>query len=648
MSQIIRLANHAPTHFTGWKRTTIDFEPPFPAGQVGNATTGVGLATYVVGRRIGLATHTIDVRCSLAPGQRLEIDLAMATEIDFVLTPLPLNPAMHFGGPPSVGTVPAEIVWAEPDGASWFITMRAHNSGMIGSYVWLNYYPGQPWATGDALTVASNPAVTAMGETVLAEYNLRIGDAGIVWPGRVGPIIPGGTYLADGQGKASPFVAIWIRHVSAATDWASMAAAVSWGVGAVGVQSLLEGGAPLMPEGFSGREWAAKLWPEAVRRLTTWDPAVCGPPGISGSAGEQEDSLFHAGGEAMVADGVGAETIRLLSALKLYAERPCNHLEADGSWLDVDRHPTLLFWDGRAHWHAGVSPDRLGKPRNLLPEEAHDRWGPDVQHTYVRTLVAAARLTGSAACQQLMRNLCTVYLLQRTSNPAWSTSGYESAREWGCEGQFVLDMHRDLEDRGMAARVVARWRERVERILIPRMTGKDLMVVFANDPRVNPIGDGAQWWQESFASYLIDHACEIVGPVAGREVAIRIARRVLDVAWQWHDSDFDLADAPAPRQVFADPELQAIHEAHESEAIGDAVEEPHWRAQPQGPLDGSANDANPSTDSFNAYGMPLCAATVLRHEPTNTKARAVWAQCLAAPGDKARRWLPPGVPFGDQ
>jgi hypothetical protein len=70
-------------------------------------------------------------------------------------------------------------------------------------------------------------------------------------------------------------------------------------------------------------------------------------------------------------------------------------------------------------------------------------------------------------------------------------------------------------------------------------------------------------------------------------VAQRIARRVLDVAWTKQ---------------------------------GDG----HWRSQAQGPIDGSANDANPAGDGYNAYGMPLCVAVVLRADNADEKALAIW------------------------
>jgi hypothetical protein len=66
-----------------------------------------------------------------------------------------------------------------------------------------------------------------------------------------------------------------------------------------------------------------------------------------------------------------------------------------------------------------------------------------------------------------------------------------------------------------------------------------------------------------------------------------------------------------------------------------------WRAQPQGPIDGSANAANPASFSFDAYGMPCCVWLVLQVEPAHAKARAIWAQLMADTGEKARRWMLP-------
>lgn len=599
---LIRLANHSSMPWEGWKRTTIDSEPPYPAGVFSDGSV------YVTGRRIGLDARVVDVWCRLAPGQRLDVNLKNASAYDFALQPLPDDPVGYFGGLLTIGGLPLEWVGLEPDGAAWTVHLRRRVGRMICVDVWLQWYPDQPAiAPGEVMIIASNPAVPDMGEAAPQGMHLQFGDALIGVPGlRLGaPLLAPGTYLADGQGKAFPFVAIWTRHLQGA-QWVSVPAALQLGVCAVGCTRTLHDAAPMFPPGFSVRSWAALRWPEAVRRLHTWDPPICGPNPRAPDPGAQEDQLLHAGGEALLPDGVGAEVVRYLSALKLFAERPCNHLEADGRPLELDLHPGLLCWDGRPHFNGS---DTLGKPRGLTAEEAHGRMGPDVQHHYQRTLAAAARLTGSHVCQFLLARLAVVYLTQRTAGPVGSGQAATfSAREWGCEAFAVLDFDRDLEDRALAARCVQRWRDRVDRVLLPRMATESLLFIYQNpfDPRVNPTGPGVQWWQESFAAMGIDEACRIFAMPAGRAVALRIARRVLDVAWR-------------------------------------LLPDGRWRSQPQGPIDGSANDQNPEGDGFNAYGMPGCVAVVLRHEPENGLARMIWQQLLQATSEDARRWMLPGI-----
>ncbi|MEY5098847.1 MAG: hypothetical protein RJA36_1566 [Pseudomonadota bacterium] len=614
-AQTIRLTNHSTTPFEGWIRTTVDRDPPHPAGEIATAT-------YRVGRRVGLDTHVVDVRCTLAPGEHRELDLATFVAVDVAMPGLPTDLLAHFGGWPSINGFPLGIVSLQPDGAAWLAHLRARVPGtrLLVVDLWLWWVPGQAWCHGEALVVASNPAVPDMVETT-PEVRLTFGDAMVrVLGGPDGVLMPAGTVLADGQGRALPLTLTWLRHLPAA-DWTgpwgadefgwldayfAADAASTWHVRAVGATQLLADGNPTFPAGFDAVAWTRANLPGAIARLHTWDASPLGPAGVAGSSGLQEDSLLHCGGEALQAGGVGAELVRYLIAVDLHAERPSNHLEADGSPLDLSKHPRLLLNGGRPLWNSGFNPvDHLGKPRQLTIEEAHNRYGPDTQHHYQRSLAAACRLTGSPMAQQLLSTQAKVYLLQRTTNPAWATSATEAAREWGCEAQAVMDYWRDLEDRALAQACVDRWRARVTGILVPQMVGRDLLRVWDRDPRVHATGLGAQWWQESFAADRIDVACSVLGPVEGRDVAQRIARRVLETAWTW---------------------------------TGD-----HWRAQPQGPLDGSSNAENPASDSFNSYGMPGCVAAVLRREPGNTKARAIWTQLLASTAPDARRWMSPGV-----
>lgn len=598
--QVVRLANLAGP-FAGWVRTTVDGPLPVLAG----VADGV---QFVVGRQVGDAVHVVDLRVTLAAGEARQVNLAAGVANQWRLPALPANPIAHFGGIATIAGVPLAWVSLQADGAGYLAHQRARVGRMFCADLWTLYRPDEPgWAAAEVIVTCSNPGVPDLGATVPEAFVLQFGDA-LTWvPGRPlgAPLIAAGTMFGDGQARALPLTFVWPRHVRT-TDWTSVGAAAGLGVRAVGLSQLLPDGNPLMPIGFSGRAWAAPLLGEAVRRLHTWETAIVGPLKNSSDPGRQEVQTYHPGGEAMVGDGVGAELVRYLSAMHAHASRPCNQLEADGSPFNPVLHPHCLFWDGRVHWHPNVSPDRLGKPRTITSEETNGFWGPDVQHNYVGDLAAAARLTGSPACQWLLDRQAMVYLMQSTVNPAWSTSAVEGARQWGCEANLVLDMAHDLEDRALAGQVVQRWTDRMLGLFVPQMAGRDLWKVWDNDARVNPTGQGVQWWQEAFAAGAIDRTAAMIGPEAARAPALRMAKRVLASAWS------------------LDPNGQ-------------------WRSQAQGPIDGTPNDGNPASHAFDDFGMPLSVWCVLRHEPLNQRARAIMAQLLTTQGEYARRWLPPTV-----
>lgn len=590
-AQVVRLCNYSSSPFDGWKRATVDVMPAHESGQVGDVR-------YVLGRSVGRDVRVVDLQVRLAPGQALTVDLGAAVAWPFVRGSLPADPLGFFGAP-SVADVPLQLASIRPDGAGYTSEWWARTGRMLCTRVWTTWYPDRPAiVTGDVVVVASNPAVPDLVATVPSGLTLRFGDAVVIVPGAgVGaPLVAAGTTLADGQGKAFPISLVWVRHLQRASDWSSVGVVADLAVGAVGIRQLWQEGNPKFPTGWSARSWANARFAASVQVLHTWDLPVCGPAVRSADTGAQEDQLWWPGGEALQPDGVGAEWVRLLSALKLHAERPANHLEVDGSPLDPDRHPSLMMWDCRPFF--AVSQDRLGKARELDVTETHGRWGADTQHWLTRSLGSASRLTGRPAAGWLMERLAVAYLLQRTSVPSWSTSATFSAREWGYEGLWVVQCDRDLPDRALAARVVARWRERVRAILLPQMEGKDLLMPMRDD-RLGP-GVWAIAWQEALGAYGIDLACQVLGPVEGRAVALRVARRVLADGWQMRGQ---------------------------------------WLSRAQFPVSGPLPDPD---GSFNLFGMPCAAAVVLRHEPTNERAWAIWSQLQRDSGGGAT-WLAPGV-----
>ncbi|MFY9341207.1 MAG: hypothetical protein WAT39_01875 [Planctomycetota bacterium] len=607
-AQRVSIENIAPTAFNGWTRVTVDRAPPH---QVGN----VAGSLFVVGRQVGLETRVVDVRVSLPAGGTLSLDLATSTPATFALGGLPAAPLAHFGGWATVGSTPLQIVSLAPDGAGWLVHLRARPAPavpMLCADLWLVWYPDRPgWARGEVLITASNPAVPAMSATVPANFDLRFGSAIVAVPGGVGPLLAPGTVLADGQARALPVTFVWPQHLATLQDFGSALADAQLGVVGVGIAKLLADGNPTYPAGFSPRGWARPfLEPqpgqqvgEAVRRLHTFEQAVCGPNRISGDTGAQEDAVC-VGGEALLPGGTPALLVRYLSALKL-AARPCHHREADGSLLDPARHvdPRLLLWDSVPHWHTGVSPDRLGKPRLVTIAEANGWWGSDVEHWLHNTTAAAARLTGSPALQLELSAQARVYLLTCTTVAGWANSGWFAARAVGYEGMLATHLWRDLEDRALAAAVRMRWIDRVQKVFVPQLGTKpgDRWDIRTNDPR---LGTGEWWicWQAAVGAYGLDLGCQHVGAPEGRVVALRAAQRVLADAWVFEGG--------------------------------------RWKSRAQMPVTGAPPAAD---ETFNWFGMALSVATVLRHDPQNVQARAIWQQLKSAIQTSQTRWMAPGV-----
>lgn len=591
-AQTIRLANYSTLPAPGWVRTTVDKLPTPSTGRVGDAT-------YVVGRRIGLDTWAVDVRADLAPGEQRTIDLATATAATVAVPSLPADPWSHFGGAPMVNGAPLQLDAIAVDGVAWSAHLAVRVSPMLHVQIWMLWRGDEPYlVTGEAVATASNPSVPDLVAGGSGPLQLRWGDAlvHVAGAGWGAPIVPAGADMANAQARAVPFVAVWPRHLRARADYLVALAAVNRTTCAVGVAQLLPDGNPTLPAGFDARVWTLERYAESLRRLHTWDGPVCGPAPISSVTGAQEDQVFVRG-ECFASGGLGAEQVAYFSALKMFA-RPCHHLEVDGRIVDpTTAAPRLIYWDGLPHWHTGVSPNRLGKPSFPTVEQTHGWAGPDVEHWLMNTTAAAARLTGSHALQWDLRHQANVYLGQWTTTPGWSTTQPYASRAVGWEGINAVHLWRGLEDRALAERVRAHWLKRCTDVILPAWRDRDVVDVRWDDPR---LGAGAWWicWQQATGAYGLDLACAQIGPPEGRDVALRLARTVLDRGWV---------------------------------LVGD-----RWQSRAQAPVDGTA----PSDESFNGYGLPLAVAVVLRHEPDNQRALAIWGQVRQG---SSTSWLAPGV-----
>jgi hypothetical protein len=598
LAQVVRVANHSPFPFHGWKRTTIDVMPPHAAGIVGGAT-------YVVGRPIGVDTRVVDVRVSLLPGQELAFDLATAAPSPWVRGPFPADPVGFFGGAARIDGQPFAPVALHADGAGYTLHLRRRTDPMLCVDLWCTWYPDQPgWCTGEVAMTASNPTVPDMGVVAPTGFPLEFGNA-ILLPlgGTPGQLLPAGATFCDGSARILPVTFVWPQHLLHEYELGSMLADAQRAIGGVGIRNLLADGNPSYPPQFSARAWADGWRSEAVRRLHTWEGAVCGPARTSSVAGRQEDQTFVRG-EALLPDGVGAEWIAYFSALKL-AARPCHHLEADGRPLDLAQHvnPRLVLWDGRAHWNTVLSPDQLGKPTGLSLGETKGWWGPDVEHWLMNTLAAAARLTGSPACQWLLAHQAKIYMLQSTTTQSMSTSSPFAARAVGWEGILAVHLWRELEDRALAAAVQAHWQARVTTVILPAYANKPNDIW---DPRFDDARLGKGWWyhpwQQAVGAYGLDLGCAVLGPASGRTVALAAAARVL-------------------RDGF----------------VFDGV---RWNCRSAVALDGRAT----LDPIFYLFGTPLAPAVVLRHLPNHPQARTIFDQMrLDATDDAHFAWFAPGL-----
>lgn len=597
-AQTVRVANPSAAPFNGWLRTTVDTLPPLPAGQLADGTR------YVLGRRTGLDVWALDLHVAIADGQTRTVALAGATAWLPPPLTLPGDPLAYFGGWLTFGGVPMSIVSLVQDGAAWSLHARSRVGRLFVADCWLDWRPDEPGLmVGECTVTASNPAVPDVLETVpVGGYGLRWG-AATVWGSEV---CPAGTTFADGQARTLPVVIAWSEHVANNQQWVQVGAAVNRAtgvidqrgtIGAVGIARLLPGGNPRLPSPFSAAAWTQERWPAALQVATTWGPAVTGPSRRSDDTGGQEDQVFVRG-ECMA--GVGPEIVAYLSALKL-AARPNHYLQPNGSPIEPSEKPGAQFFDSRPHQSTG---DLFGKSRPITPDDTNGWFGPDSQHWLANGLVAAARLTGSRALQAELSQQARLFLWQEalpSQHPGWFTTGFDSARSVGWTMLLACHLWQNLEDRSLADRVKARATARILEVYAPAFTGKDIWDVRLDDPR---LGAGAWWqpWQQSIGVYGLDVAGEMFGVPAARTMALRGAKKVLADGWR---------------------------------LVGGK-----WLAIPDSPVAGNGV----VNGGFNLFGMPLAVATVLRQEPQNVQARAIWTQLLADATDPGQlSWLPPEI-----
>lgn len=609
MTAFVELNNASDFPFHGWLYTTTDVLPDAPFGTTEDGTY------WEIGNPIGLDLWGVHVKVRIPAQSRKTVKMTVQTKEDRLRdADFPADPVAFFGGPMVVrkagvfaDDVPFSVVGFERDGPSISIHCRAVTT--LVQDVWVRWYPGQPWADAEMLSVFSDPSIPDLSWEAGKSIDIVFGDSVTldVGGGFVSPEIPQGKRFANGCGEACPMMFVWPRMVSNAEQWASVAAMASQMLGAVGVQKLWPNGTPILPSDFGAVAWAVKNYNPCkwvAAGSTAWPPI--GPNRVSSDTGSQEEQGF-----------VRAEPIHLPGlevpiywAAMAMARRPCQHREADGSLLmdHSKMEPRGLMWDGVWHFSAGVSPYQGGKPRQITREEAGGIWGPDVEHNTFNTLAAAQRYKGSRLCDYLMDTLARLYWHQWTTDPNWSTTDMYAARAVFFECWNAVLLHRGLRDRGVAEKVKAHWFNRMNLVTLPRLQRQsaewhvDIWDVRVDDNRLGP----GNWWlpyQQAMGAYGMDLAGEYFGHQGARLRALMGATAVMD-CWR----------------------------------------EVNGRWEPVEKCQAGTETTAPTNPSWSYYGMALAPAVVLRHDPNHAKAKAIMQQLIRdAKTTDDTRWLAPEV-----
>ena len=612
LGQTVTVGNYSGSPFVGWVRATIDTPAPAPAGRWQDGTQ------YVVGRRVG-SVQVIDVNVTLQPGQIRTLTLATSSPFEFTLGSLDADL-----GWPSVGNMPlapAAGKWFQADGAAYLVHLHTRVNPMVHVDYWVRAYPGQPWFPGELVVTASNPTVPDMSGVIPDGLALKAGAAMSAVPGLPwnASVLPAGAMLGDGQARTFPITLGWASKMTAlqAISAQSHADQRVFAVGNIKVSPL---GNPIAGDRFDSRLWANSNHAGSITRLHNWDAGPLGVSAVSSNTGAQEDQGFAQGGESQLAAGPSGALVRYLVALG-QSRRPMHHLEADGSQLQLGGHPQLILWSSRPHWHTGVSPDRLGKPRELNQEESHRWYGPDREHWLINTLASAARLTGSPALQWQLEAHARVFLFGETVDPSASTSGTDAARSAGWAGMVVAHLWDTLENRELAELVAERWRARVRQVYIPRW-GPAAGGIWdhRDDARLlmDLTGYTEAWmpYQQAVGAYGIWLASSMVGPPEGVTLAQAAARTVVDHAYrqqpggQW--VEWEVLGFQAGGAMLPDSEYVERRGAHR-------------------------------TGWFREAWFPLGVYVSAR--AGYPKARAIWDQVIATArtSDRMLAWFPAGL-----
>ncbi len=625
----MRLENPSTYRYRGWLSAT---------AVLTEEQAGVGHGTcrglpFVVGKPTGLRGHRVSLAVDLPPGTNLSAPLEFAAA-GTNAPPLKAPPFARMGFPSVLG-VPLAYQDLSPQG-QWRVHLRARVTPMLVVDLWTALV-SDGWAPFLAHVTASNTGLPDVTATVPEGFDLQCGGAVVqTLKGGFGTLLPAGMSMGDGQSLFIPGSFVWPGIIG--QDQEAFDSARAFAAGLVGAwdEAWESNLGPLKalaasPAGFSGEAWAKANYQGALYRLQTWQEGPLGITANSGQTGAEEEQPGLAKGEAVFRGG-GFPAIQTLRYVGLgFGRVPCHYRESDGSPLSL-QHPSLMIWDGRPH---KAMPDLLGKePDSFGSWLSHDWWGPNDEHAFIGTPCSAYQLTGDEGLQQLIDDRARLWLYSDTVDPRMSTSGPRAARARGWASIEAAWFWLTLEDRGLAQKVKDRY---LQRLAMYREAAErdgwlwDKRAVETDESTGQLMGLGMDVWRGEgptqfpafFMGYQAAVACggiqvagEVMGIPEARELAYREALALMDGCFrqnsggQWEG--WEVLGVRNDGTVLRPEEFVEGRGAHHS-----------------GLFDGGA---------WWALGI----WTILRHEPGNVKARAIWNQWKTAAGGGSA-WLLPGV-----
>ena len=592
------LANYGPHKFRGVIRCTTDH-------WIDEAPTALRDKTHsilvVPGLASGKNEYVIDVACTLNSGEFREVSLHDMVKAQVQAEPVTSDMIGRYGHP-TIGGVELQIKGITPDGYGYRVHYSAYVAKMIRADMWFVYYPAQPGAMyGELVLRCTNPREPQFVEVLDKPLLVTWPHMDVRFDGLMQSmfLMEKGDSMCDGQARGFPFVAIRPDFLWTSDDYASAGLLVDRMVHAQALDHLWpEGGYPIF-QGDAMR-WVKSSLPGAQAALRTWVAPKIGVNQRSADTGKQEDQLFKGGECFRLPGGILPRYFAAMSQWK----RPCHHLEYDGSQLKQVNHPGLVMWDGRPHWHTGVSPDRLGKEGSPNAIHSHGWWGPDEEHWLISTLAAAARLTGSPALQEQLNHHATNFLFSKTIEKHISTSRPGAARAVGYEGYVAWLLWHTLADRTLADHVLTQAVNRIRYVHLPHLDklNSDIWDLRVDD---NRLGKGSWWmpWQQALGAWgmtkLVQLAqrTEAYWPEGGRmlEHCRRAAQKVITDAYRLVDD--------------------------------------RWVASYALSLDGQRNDSD-----YSSFGCPLAAAALIHIGTEDETVRNIWDAALAM---EDQNWVDP-------